>query len=117
MLASPAVVLPDSMPGGAAFEPKFDGWRALWHRTAEGARMFSRQGNDLTQCFPDVVEAVCDQVAAGTVLDGELVVWRDGRVDFTALSERMTQRRRCAALARAHPATFMAFDVLRLEGR
>src|SRR3954469_24133127 len=46
----------------------------------------------------------------GTVLDGELVLWRHGRVDFTALSERMTQRRRCTSLAHAFSATLMTLD-------
>jgi bifunctional non-homologous end joining protein LigD len=41
------------------------------------------------------------------------VVWRNGRIDF---GERLTARRSCPGLACEHPATLMAFDVLRVHG-
>jgi ATP-dependent DNA ligase len=117
MLASPVAVLPGStaMQGGSAYEPKWDGYRGLVHRTDDGCRVISRNGNDLTECFPDIAAAVCSQLPADTIVDGELVVWRGDRIDFAALGERLTARRHCPDLARAFPATFMAFDVLRLE--
>ena len=118
MLASPVAVLPGStaMQGGSAYEPKWDGYRGLVHRTDDGCRLVSRNGNDLTDCFSDIAAAICSQLPADAVVDGELVVWRGDRIDFTALGERLTAPRRCPDLARAFPATFMAFDVLRLEG-
>ena len=78
--------------------------------TDAGCRVISRSGTDLTECFPDIAAAVCSQLPAETVVDGELVVWRHDRIDFTALGERLTARRRCPDLAREYPATFMAFD-------
>jgi ATP dependent DNA ligase-like protein len=55
---------------------------------------------------------VSEQVPAGTVLDGELVIDRDGRCDFAALQQHMTRRARSVDAA-----TFVAFDLLTLAGR
>ena len=52
-------------------------------------RVWSKQGRDLTDRFPDVVAAARAQVPAGTVLDGEVVIWNGSRLDFGMLQERM----------------------------
>ncbi|WP_232661887.1 ATP-dependent DNA ligase [Pseudonocardia sp. TRM90224] len=76
----------------------------------------SRQQKPLTRYFPEIVEALHDQVAGGTVLDGELVVMRDGRMDFTALQRRIHPAASHAARRGVlTPATFVT-DVLALEG-
>jgi ATP-dependent DNA ligase len=67
--------------------------------------------------FPDVQAALTQQVTVDCVLDGELVVWTGERLEFDALQERMvntaaTVRR---SLVRAHPASFVAFDVLAVD--
>lgn len=101
---------PGAMAGGCAYEPKWDGFRFLVATDERGrARAWSRQGNRLDARFVDVLDAVTDQVPAGVVLDGEVVVWREGRLDFSALL-----RRRDPAV---DPATFLVFDVLAVEGR
>src|SRR5689334_8632518 len=46
----------------------------------------------LTTYFPEIAEAVGGQVSAGSVLDGELVAYREGRCDFLALQRRITGR-------------------------
>jgi bifunctional non-homologous end joining protein LigD len=51
------------------------------------------------------------------VLDGEVVVLRDGRPDFDAISGRLTSRRLADWAACSSPATFVAFDLLELDGR
>ncbi len=96
MLASAVAPLPGSsaMPGASAYEPKWDGYRGLVHHTEGACRVVSRNGNDLTECFPDIASAVCAQLPPETVVDGELVVWRHDRIDFTALGERPTAPRR-----------------------
>ncbi|WP_454049850.1 ATP-dependent DNA ligase [Cellulomonas sp. Marseille-Q8402] len=102
------------LPGGTAWEPKWDGMRML--ALADGPRTMlrSRQGVDLTTAFPEVATAVAAQVPPGTVLDGELVVWRDGRVDFGALQRRVGSPAP-AALAAHVPAGFIAFDLIQRE--
>ena len=52
----------------------------------------SRQQRPLTPYFPEITVAIAAQVPAGTVLDGELVVYRGGRCDFAALQQRISAR-------------------------
>lgn len=110
-------------PGGWAFEPKWDGFRAILFagETPADLTVQSRSGEDLTYCFPEVVEAIGPQLPAGTVLDGELVVLRDGRPDFPTLTSRIRPRsetggRSITGLATSAPARFIAFDLLGTSG-
>ncbi|KAB7740360.1 ATP-dependent DNA ligase [Nostocoides sp. F2B08] len=102
-----------SLPGGARYEPKWDGYRVVAIRDEEGVRLWSRQGKDLTGRLPDLAVAARDQLSPGTVLDGEAVIWNGDRLDFDLLQRRLVSARSgLASLAAAHPATFMVFDVL-----
>jgi len=95
------------------FEPKMDGWRCLAIRRAgDRVELQSRQHRPLTGYFPEIVAAVLAQLPPATVLDGELVVCRDGRLEFPALQHRIHRAR-----GAAEPCTFVAFDVLALAGR
>ncbi len=119
-LARPVRDLPTAaaLPGGCRYEPKWDGYRLVVVRGATGTRLWSKQGRDLTDRFPDVAAAALAQVPAGTVLDGEVVVWGGERLDFALLQRRLaTPPSRMAALAAAHPASYVAFDVLAAGGR
>ena len=53
-----------SLPGGAVHELKWDGYRVAVVRDEAGARLWSWQGKDLTDRFPDLAAAVVDQVQA-----------------------------------------------------
>lgn len=106
-----------SMPGGARYEPKWDGFRGAMVVSPRGPRLWSRQGKDMTDRFPDIVAAVEVQVDAGTVLDGELVIWNGTRLDFDLLQRRLVNPgKRAAASAAQHPASFMVFDLLAHDG-
>jgi ATP-dependent DNA ligase len=72
----------------------------------------SRQQKTLTPYFPEIVAVIVQQIPAGTVLDGELVVCRDGRCEFAALQRRVSGRPSLAVAA-----SFVAFDVLTVAGR
>ena len=118
-LAKPVRDLPtaSALPGGCRYEPKWDGYRLVVVRGRSGTRLWSKQGRDLTDRFPDVAAAALAQVPAGTVLDGEVVVWNGERLDFGLLQRRMvTAPSRMAALAAAHPASYVAFDLLAAGG-
>lgn len=119
MLAKPAATLPagSALPGGTVYEPKWDGYRAILERTPEGCRVWSRNGADLTVGFPDVVAAACEQLQLGSVVDGELVVWGEGRLDFAALAPRLAYRGRRRPPPGVAPAAFLAFDVLAVDDR
>ena len=49
--------------------------------------LWSRQGKNLTRYFPELAGA---ELPDGTVLDGEAVIWNEGRLDFTAMQNRLT---------------------------
>jgi ATP-dependent DNA ligase len=117
-LARPADRVPEdtACPGGCRYELKFDGFRVAVVRTASGARLWSRRGTDLTSAFPDLAAAVELYLRAGTVLDGEAVVWVDGRLSFEHLQRRLA-RRTSRAGPKGPPASYVAFDVLALDGQ
>ena len=102
---------------GWLFELKMDGYRALAARD-RAARLFSRNSNDLTACFPEVERALKALPFERLLLDGELVaVDASGRPNFQHLQQRGQLRRpldiRHAAVE--HPVTFYAFDLLAFE--
>lgn len=114
MLAKPAATLAavGSLPGGTVYEPKWDGYRAILERTSAGCRVWSRNGVDLAAGFPEIVQAAREQLDSGTVVDGELVVWRDGRLDFGALAPRLAYRGHRRPPEDLPSVSFLAFDVL-----
>lgn len=108
---------PDGMPGGAVYEPKWDGFRMLVVKDGD-VTLWSRQQRDLTAAFPDLAQAAAEHLPDGFILDGEAVVWEDGRLDFGALQQRLVLRHeRRASEVRDRPATFQAFDLLALDYR
>jgi ATP-dependent DNA ligase len=118
-LAKPVreIPAPHALIGGCLYEPKWDGYRLVVVRSAASTRVWSKQGRDLTDRFPDVVAAARAQVPAGTVLDGEVVIWNGSRLDFGLLQERMVSSvGRIPSLAAAHPASYVAFDLLAAGG-
>jgi ATP-dependent DNA ligase len=110
--------LASDLPGGACFEPKWDGFRALVGVDAHGqVQIRSRTGTDLVAAFPDIAAAAADQLSPGTLVDGELVVWDGNRLDFSQLLRRLGGPARAPALARERPASYVMFDVLQHRGR
>jgi ATP-dependent DNA ligase len=105
------------MPGGSRYELKWDGFRAAAVVRGGTARLWSRNGKDLTSKFPDVARALERQVGLDCVLDGELVVWTGERLDFDALQQRNVNTTTTVRtkLAPAQPASFIAFDVLAVD--
>lgn len=100
-------------------EVKWDGLRLLADVTAErGTRLFSRNGNDVTIAWPEVSQAPLGD--RDVLVDGEVIALNDeGLPDFRVLQDRMHVRKATsvARLARDIPATYMVFDLLRLDGR
>lgn len=105
--------------GNFLYEPKWDGFRCLIFRLPERVVLQSRSLEDLSYAFPEVV-ASATELPTGTVLDGELAVIRDDRVDFAALSARVRPRSEAgghiAALAEQSPAVFIGFDAVAAPG-
>jgi ATP-dependent DNA ligase len=118
-LAKPVRGIPpvNALPGGCRYEPKWDGYRLVIVRQRDSTRLWSKQGRDLTDRFPDVAAAALAQLPPGTVVDGEVVVWNGERLDFGLLQKRMvTAASRIGPLVAAHPASYVAFDLLAVGG-
>lgn len=107
-------------PGEWAFEMKWDGIRAIATVSGRKVRIRSRSGADITAAYPEL-QALAGVVAAeDAVLDGEIVSFdRNGAPSFSRLQQRMglIGKREVDRARRAAPASFLVFDVLRLEGR
>jgi len=112
MLAKAVDAVPDAE--GLLFEPKWDGFRAIVHVTAEGVEIHGRS-KPLTRYFPELVQAFTGMKPC--VLDGEIVL-RSGpagneRLDWELLSQRIHPAdSRVQKLAVETPAQFVAFDSL-----
>ncbi|OHU92350.1 ATP-dependent DNA ligase [Mycobacterium talmoniae] len=116
MLAKAAARVPDEA-GVWSYEPKWDGFRALVFRDGDEVVLQSRNGKELGRYFPELLDALRDEVATRCVLDGEVVVPRrvDGRIrlDWESLSQRIhPAASRVAMLAQQTPAHFIGFDAL-----
>ena len=110
MLATPGD-LPISDDRSWSYEVKWDGMRALATVSTGGFRLTSRTGNDVTGRFPEVSSAVPPGLPAGSVLDGEIVLFdAAGRPSFGLLAPRI-QRNPTEAVHR--PVTYLVFDILR----
>ena len=112
---------PDSVEGGLSYEPKWDGFRAVVAVGGGEVEIGSRGSKPLTRYFPELVRVFSDQLPVSCVLDGEIVV-RTGDagsevLDWEALSQRIhPAESRIRQLSEATPASFVAFDLLELDG-
>lgn len=103
------------IPPGMQYEAKWDGFRTVVFRDGDEVELGSRTGRPLTRYFPELVEAFRRELPARCVLDGEVVIARDGRLRFEELLERIhPAASRVRLLAERTPASFVAFDVLAL---
>ncbi len=105
---------------GWAYEMKWDGLRALAFLTDGVARLTSRTGRDITQAYPELARAPALAGSRQAVLDGEIVAFGAGSwPDFEALQQRMNigSPAQAALLAVQVPVSYLAFDVLWLDGR
>lgn len=118
MLATKGTHVPSG--GEWSHEVKWDGVRILAD-TAAGrdgrVRMTSRNDNDVTPAWPEICESPLD--GRDLLVDGEVIALNDrGLPDFRVLQDRMHTRNATTAkrLSQRVPATYMVFDVLRLDG-
>ncbi|HLT91033.1 MAG TPA: DNA ligase D [Woeseiaceae bacterium] len=112
MLATPGE--PFSHPAWV-FEIKYDGYRLLAGREQGNPRLISRNGNDLTTVFPEIVEAVEALPYDNFLLDGEVVVHdAEGLPSFAGMQQRgrLTRSADIGLAAVQWPATLYAFDLL-----
>lgn len=106
------------IPPGMQYEGKWDGFRAIVFRDGDEVEIGSRTGKPLTRYFPELVAAFRSELPTRCVVDGEIVIARDGRLRFEELLERIhPAASRVRTLAERTPASFVAFDLLALGAR
>ena len=101
--------LVEAIPTGKdwLFEMKYDGYRALAAVAGDQVRLYTRNANDWTVQFKPMVAPLSKLTAGSALLDGEIVAFKDGRTDFSALKD---------ALSNGDPLSYFAFDLLEQDG-
>ena len=95
------------------YEPKWDGFRCLAFRDGDRVDLMSKSGKPLGRYFPDLVAALRLLGARRFVLDGEIVIPDGKLLSFDELLLRIhPAASRVRALAEAHPAMLIVFDLL-----
>lgn len=89
------------------FETKFDGYRCIAAVAGPEVRLYTRNGNDWTEQFHNLVEPFAKLTKGSALLDGEICAFKGGRTDFSTLKD---------ALSTGGPLTFFAFDLLEQDG-
>jgi ATP-dependent DNA ligase len=111
MLAKAVSILPRDM----LYEPKFDGFRCVVFRDGDEVELGSRNELPLARYFPELVTAAREQLPPRCVVDGEVVVIKEGGLDFETLQLRIhPAASRIQLLSRETPASLIAFDLLAL---
>jgi ATP-dependent DNA ligase len=106
--------LPDG--DGWQYEPKWDGFRGVLENDGDELALWSRNERPLLRYFPEL-RPLGDLLPPHSALDGEIVIARDGRLDFDSMQMRLhPAESRIRRLSGEIPADFVVFDVLLWEG-
>jgi len=101
---------------GWIYERKLDGERCLAVRDADGTRLYTRSGRDVTVSFPELAEALAGQASTDFVVDGEVVAFDGGRTSFARLQPRIHVNDAARARRTGVAVYYYVFDVLRVGG-
>ncbi len=104
-------------PDGWQYEPKWDGFRGVLENLEGELALWSRNGRPLLRYFPEL-RALGDLLPPHSALDGEIVISRDGRLDFDAMQLRLhPAESRIRRLSAEIPAEYIVFDMLLWKGK
>src|ERR1043166_5370222 len=107
-----------SLPEGDGwqYEPKWDGFRGVLENDGGELALWSRNERPLLRYFPEL-RPLGDLLPPHSALDGEIVIARDGALDFDSMQTRLhPAESRVRKLAAEIPAEFVVFDVLLWDG-
>ncbi len=110
----------DALPAGGdwIFEPKWDGFRTLIFRDGDEIFIQSRDKKPLNRYFPELIAPLTAQLPKRCVLDGEIVIAKDGGLDFDSLQLRLhPAESRVKMLSQQIPASVVFFDILCQDNR
>jgi ATP-dependent DNA ligase len=98
------------------YEPKWDGFRGVLENVGKELSLWSRNGRPLLRYFPEL-RPLGELLAPKSALDGEVVIVRDGAIDFDSMQMRLhPAESRIRKLSGEIPAEFVVFDVLLWDG-
>lgn len=100
--------------------PKYDGFRVQIHKNGDEVRMYSRNLEDMTHMFPELIEAALQQVKAKTaILDSEALAYQPDSEEFLPFQETTKRRRKhnIEAVAKQLPLKAFVFDILYADGK
>ena len=94
-------------------EEKFDGMRAQMHVSGDQVELYSRDLNDITHSFPEIVDFFTGRDLPDLVLDGEVCVYKDAEIlPFQLLQKRMGRKKPSQKVMKKYPVLFIAYDIL-----
>src|SRR3954467_13168170 len=103
--------------GGWRYEPKWDGFRGVVENDGDELALWSRNGRPLLRYFPEL-RPLGDLLPPHSALDGEIVIARDGVLDFDSMQMRLhPAESRVRKLSAEIPADFIVFDLLLWKGK
>ena len=103
------------IPDTGHWEPKWDGFRTIAFRDGDEIELGSRNERPMTRYFPELIDALRENLPERCVVDGEIILTSNGRLDFEALQQRIHPAdSRVRMLAERTPSSFVAFDLLAL---
>jgi DNA ligase 1 len=99
-------------------EWKWDGIRSQLIRRGGEVHLWSRGEELITERFPELVRAAASLLPDGTVLDGEILAWRDGRpLPFAVLQRRIGRKKLTEKVLAEAPVAFLGYDLLESAGQ
>lgn len=112
----------EKMGGICAVEAKYDGLRMQLHMDKENKKVviFSRRIEDLTNMFPDIVEAALKEISANEVIiDGEAIGYNEGTKEFFPFQETIQRKRKYEIKEKLKeiPIYLFIFDLLYADGK
>ena len=101
---------------GWQYEPKWDGFRGVLENVGDELALWSRNERPLLRYFPEL-RPLGELLPPRSALDGEIVIAREGALDFDAMQMRLhPAESRVRRLSAEIPAEFVVFDVLVWDG-
>jgi len=102
---------------GWLFEPKFDGIRCLAVIRMRRVILKNRRLSIITEAFPEIADALLDAVTTDCILDGEILIMKNGKPDISAIQRRLpTGSSPTVRLSRqTNPAQYVVFDIINLD--
>ncbi len=113
MLASPIESRAVENLDGYVAEEKFDGMRAQAHISGQQVELYSRDLNDITHSFPEIVQFFIKKDLPDLVLDGEICVYKNDEIlPFQLLQKRMGRKKPGNKIIEKYPVLFISYDLL-----